>query len=80
MTLFDEVVFGKMDARLAALLAHRFESETSINATHEEIAAELGTAREVVSRLLKELVRVGAIDASRGRLELRDRAILRDRM
>ena len=80
MTLFDEVVFGKMDARLAALLAHRFESETAINATHEEIAAELGTAREVVSRLLKELVRVGAIEASRGRLELRDRAVLRERL
>jgi len=80
MTLFDEVVFGKMDARLAALLAHRFESEHSFKATHEEIAAELGTAREVVSRLLKELVRVGAIQISRGHIELRDRAILHDRI
>lgn len=78
MTLFEEVAFGKMDARLAAFLLHRFASGPSIAATHEEIAAELGTAREVVTRLLKELVRTGAIEVGRGRLELRDEAVLRE--
>jgi CRP/FNR family transcriptional regulator len=80
MTLFEEVAFGKMDARLAAFLLHRFDSGPFIAATHEEIAAELGTAREVVSRLLKEHVRIGAIEVSRGRLELRDRVALRERI
>lgn len=80
MTLFEEVAFGKMEARLAAFLLHRFESAPAIGANHDEIAAELGTAREVVSRLLKELVRSGAIDARRGSLELRDRTILRERI
>lgn len=80
MTLFEEVAFGKMDARLAAFLLYRFDAGPFIAATHEEIAAELGTAREVVSRLLKELVRIGAIEAGRGRLELRDEAVLRERV
>lgn len=79
MTLFEEVAFGKMDARLVAFLLHRFDSGPFIAATHEEIAAELGTAREVVSRLLREHVRAGAIESSRGHLELRDRAALRAR-
>jgi CRP/FNR family transcriptional regulator len=80
MTLFEEVAFSKMDARLAAFLLHRFGSRRFIAATHEEIAAELGTAREVVSRLLKELVRTGAIEIGRGRLELRDESVLRERV
>lgn len=78
--LFEEVAFGKMDARLAAFLLHRFGSRPFIAATHEEIAAELGTAREVVSRLLKEFVRTGAIEVGRGRLELRDESVLRERV
>jgi CRP/FNR family transcriptional regulator len=51
----------------------------SVAATHEEIAAELGTAREVVSRLLKDFAGAGAIEVGRGRVELRDEAILRER-
>jgi CRP/FNR family transcriptional regulator len=80
MTLFEEVAFGKMDARLAAFLLQRFESKPFVAATHEEIAAELGTAREVVSRLLKDFATAGAIEVGRGRLELRDEAILRERI
>jgi len=45
--------------------------------THEELAAELGTVREVVSRLLKDFERTGMVTMSRGRLELRDDAQLR---
>jgi CRP/FNR family transcriptional regulator, anaerobic regulatory protein len=44
---------------------------------HEDIAAELGTAREVVSRLLETYERRGAINLSRGRVEMRDEAVLR---
>jgi CRP/FNR family transcriptional regulator len=79
-TLFEEVAFGRMDARLAAFLLHRFETGPVIAATHEEIAAELGTAREVVSRLLRDLVVTGAIEVGRGHLELRDEAVLRERV
>jgi CRP/FNR family transcriptional regulator len=79
ITLFEEVRFGKTDTRLAAYLLHRFESKPSITTTHEEIAAELGTAREVVGRLLKDFVRAGAIEVGRGHIELRDATVLLER-
>lgn len=78
LTLIEEVAFAKMDARLAALLLHRFAARPFLAATHEEIAAELGTAREVVSRLLKEFARTGAIEVGRGRIALRDVSVLRE--
>ncbi len=78
MSLVEEVSFRKMDRRLADFLLRRFpEGKKAImpevNVTHEEIASELGSAREVVSRLLKEFERVGAVDTARGRIVLRDK-------
>jgi CRP/FNR family transcriptional regulator, anaerobic regulatory protein len=74
MTLVEEIAFGKMDLRLAVLLRRRFENSglplRALATTHDEIASELGTAREVVSRLLKEFERLGAIETSRGRILL----------
>lgn len=81
MMLVEEVAFRKVDERLAQLLVRRFpaggESPGVLATTHEELAAELGTVREVVSRLLKEFERNGILMVSRGRLELRDDARLR---
>ena len=78
MTLVEEVAFRRMDERIAALLLDRFGSRgAKLNTTHEEIAAELGTAREVVSRVLKNFERVGTIALGRGEIELRDEAALR---
>ena len=78
MTLVEEVAFRKMDARLAELLLRKFSDKRApLLTTHEELAAELGTAREVVSRLLKEFERAGTLSIGRGRLELRDDAQLR---
>jgi CRP/FNR family transcriptional regulator, anaerobic regulatory protein len=78
MTLVEEVVVRRMDARLAAWLLRRFEesAEPVIAMTHEEIAAELGTAREVVSRLLKDFERKGSVHLSRARILLVDRRLL----
>ena len=81
MTLTEEVAFGRLSERLSEFLCRRFENHgqplTEIVMTHEQIAAELGTAREVVSRLLKVLERRGAIVVSRGRIELLSDAVLR---
>lgn len=81
MTLVEEVAFHKMDVRLAELLVRRFSQKGAtagiVVATHEELAAELGTAREVVSRLLKDFERTGMLSVGRGRLELRDDVQLR---
>lgn len=77
LTLLEEISFGRMDRRLADFLSRRFGEKGGdsgvIAMTHEQIAGELGTAREVVSRLLKELERSGAIGLSRGRITLMDR-------
>ncbi len=80
MSLVEEVAFRRMDQRLARRVADLLEdgSSGSVEITHAELAADLGTAREVVSRLLKELERLGAIRLSRGRILLRDAAILRE--
>jgi CRP/FNR family transcriptional regulator, anaerobic regulatory protein len=78
MTLVEEIAFAKMDHRVAGLLLRRFSHDRALTVTHEELAAELGTAREVVSRLLKDFERMGAILMTRGRLELRDASLLQD--
>ncbi len=78
MTLVEEIAFSKMDRRVAGLLLQRFSPARAFAVTHEELATELGTAREVVSRLLKDFERMGAIVMARGRLELRNPSFLRD--
>jgi CRP/FNR family transcriptional regulator len=76
-TLLEDVAFRTIDSRLAALLLQHFATADVISMRHEDIAAELGTAREVVSRLLENYERRGAINLSRGRVEMRDEASLR---
>jgi CRP/FNR family transcriptional regulator, anaerobic regulatory protein len=80
MSLVEEVAFRRMDQRLAKRLQELFQEQPgrSVEITHAEIASDLGTAREVVSRLLKEFERLGAIALSRGRIELKDAARLRE--
>jgi len=70
LLLIEEVAFGRIDARLAAWLAERGSGE--LKATHQEIAVELGTAREVVSRQLKEFERRGWVALGRGRLAVQN--------
>jgi len=76
MMVVDEVAFGRVDLRLAELLV-RSAKEGAINATHAQIAMELGSAREVVSRLLKELERRGLVRLGRARIDVLDAAGLR---
>lgn len=68
MLLVEEVAFRRMDERLEAWLAARAKQGV-ISITHQELAVELGTAREVVSRLLKELERQGRVALGRGQIE-----------
>ena len=75
--LVEEVAFGRVDARLAQRLLSRAGDDDALQATHQELAAELGTAREVVSRQLKEFEHHGWVRLFRGRIELGDRTSLR---
>lgn len=81
MSLIEEITFGKMDHRIAHFLLAKFTGEgtflRSIHITHEQIADELGTAREVVSRLLKEFERAGALELGRGRVRMVNEGMLR---
>ncbi|EKV32012.1 transcriptional regulator, Crp/Fnr family [Caenispirillum salinarum AK4] len=79
LMLIEEVAFGRVDMRLAqALRAHaRRDGHATVTTTHQALATELGTAREVVSRQLKEFERRGWVALSRGRIEIRDDAALR---
>ncbi|MHB1405250.1 MAG: Crp/Fnr family transcriptional regulator [Desulfitobacteriaceae bacterium] len=83
MALVEEVAFKRMDTRLVELLLNKTSAEQiAVEMTHEEIASELGTAREVVSRLLKNLENDALVELSRGRIRLTNRygleSILRD--
>jgi CRP/FNR family transcriptional regulator len=74
MVLVEAVAFGRMDARLAERLLALAGPGGRISATHQQLAAELGSAREVVSRLLKEFERHGWLALERGQITVLDRA------
>lgn len=74
--LVEEIAFARMDIRLAHKLVELAHGETSIAVTQQQLASELGTAREVVGRVLGELQRRGWVTASRGNIVLSNRPAL----
>jgi CRP/FNR family transcriptional regulator len=76
LVVVDEVTFRRMDARLATLLLRRSQIQNPITATHQELASELGSSREVISRLLADFADEGLIKMMRGRIEIIDRQAL----
>ena len=72
MAVVDEVVFKRMDRRVAALLLNQAKVQNPMRITHQEIAAELGSSREVISRILEDFSRDELIEAGRGTLEVLD--------
>jgi CRP/FNR family transcriptional regulator, anaerobic regulatory protein len=77
ITLVEQVAFGHMDGRLAHCLVSRAGAKKRLRVTHMALAEELGTAREVVSRLLKEFERQGWVRLHRGWIEIGDLHSLR---
>ena len=71
MDTLDDVAFRRMDTRVASLLLERSRrGEARVRITHQEIADELGSSREVVSRILEDLQARGQIRLSRGSVEI----------
>jgi len=68
--LVEEVAFGKLDIRLAKLLLKQCDDQYTLTATHQLIATELGSSREVISRQLKELELKGYIKINRGNINI----------
>lgn len=78
MWLLDQLQNKKLDARLAAFLVEesRIRGSNVLTLTHEEIANHLGSAREVVTRMLRYFQSEGLVRAGRGSLTLLDSARL----
>ena len=74
IVLLDEVAFHSLDARLAKLLLDT--GHVTISRTHQFMADELGTAREVVSLQLKRFEQKGWVALGRGHVEISDRTKL----
>ena len=77
LRVVDDVAFGQMDMRLAERLLALAGGDKEISATHQQLASELGTAREVISRLLSDFQKREMIAQSRGRITLTDKTALR---
>lgn len=75
MWLMDQILFKSMDSRLAAFLLYEsnIEESNDINITHEKIANHIGTAREVVTRMLKYFQGEDMVKISRGSIVITDR-------
>lgn len=73
MRTFEAVAFERVGPRLARLLIARAKNG-ALETTHQALAAELGSAREVVSRNLKALERQGLVALERGHVRLLDAA------
>jgi len=71
MQLVEEVAFARLDQRLAKLILAR--NETVLGVTHQQLADELGSVREIVSRLLKGFAAQGLVTMGREQLTVVDR-------
>ena len=69
-TLIDDIVFQRMDVRLASRLLELADEDGVVHATHAVLGTELGTAREVISRTLAEFQRRGWVEQARGEVRL----------
>jgi len=68
IVLLDEIAFHSIDVRMAKLLLD--ETGSRLSRTHQQIADELGSAREVVSRQLKRFENKGWVMLGRGYIEV----------
>jgi CRP/FNR family transcriptional regulator len=73
LALIEETVFESLDTRLVCMLARLSKESGSDNLhiTHQDLARELGSSREVISRLLKGLEKQGCIELGRGIIHIR---------
>jgi CRP/FNR family transcriptional regulator, anaerobic regulatory protein len=68
--IIDDIAFSRMDIRVAHKLIELSRGTKQLSLTQQQLASELGTAREVVSRMLAEFQRRGWITLTRGHIDL----------
>lgn len=76
--LVEAISYQKLDQRLASLLVKRAGADGTIRATHQALADELGSVREIVSRLLRNFEDRGWVDLGRERVRVVDPGALGD--
>jgi CRP/FNR family transcriptional regulator len=72
MAIVDDVAFRRLDKRVATFLLDRGHKDNPISVTHQEIASELGSSREVISRIIEDFTSSGLVRSARGSLEILD--------
>jgi CRP/FNR family transcriptional regulator len=73
LNLVEAIAYQKLDQRLAALLLKRADARpATIHATHQALADELGSVREIVTRLLRSFEDRGWVELGRERIVIRD--------
>lgn len=76
ISLVDEIAFASLEQRLAGRLIAEADDQGFVAKTHQQLALDLGSVREVISRYLGEWERAGWIRTSRGLIEIVDRRAL----
>lgn len=74
--LLETIAFARIDSRIAQILLARADASGRVAATHQALADEVGTAREVVSRQLEVFAQAGLVQTARGEVLLLDRPAL----
>ena len=74
ISIVEEVAFRRMDHRVGEHLLRAGDEAGTVRLTHQQVAHDLGTSREVVTRILSDFEARGLVALGRGRIELRDRA------
>lgn len=78
ISVVEEVAFKRIDVRLAEQFAQVLAGgDTSMRKTHAELAADLGSSREVISRILRDFSERGMISTHRGHIDIHDKDAIR---
>jgi CRP/FNR family transcriptional regulator len=73
ITVVEEVAFKRIDVRIAEqLMRHLGQGNRVMQKTHAELAADVGSSREVISRILKDFAERGLVNLTRGSIEVID--------
>ena len=80
LNTFDQVIFQRMDRRIARFILEKCKNEgDTLDMTHEQISHELGTNRVVISRILETFSADSAITLGRGHITLQDKTYLQSK-
>jgi len=78
ISVVEEVAFKRIDVRLAEQFVRDLESgKTTVAKTHAELAADLGSSREVISRILRDFSERGLVSTHRGHIDIHNEAAIR---